>query len=72
MTVKTIIEALKIIRGAYNECCWELQRVRDKISRLEKENKPVDISLKTEEEQLSDRLYQISAVTDEILGAEIK
>lgn len=71
MTVKTIVDALKIIRQSYNECCWELQRVREKISRLEKKNKP-DIFLKTEEEQLSDKLVRISAVIDEILGTEIK
>lgn len=72
MTVKTIIDALKFILCSYNECCLELQRVRDKKSQLEKENKPVDISLETEEEQLSDKAERMSAVIDEILDAEIK
>lgn len=72
MTVKTLIRALECIRARYDECCLNLRRVRDEISELEKRNKPVDISLKSKECELTDKVSLISATIDELLDAEIK
>lgn len=72
MTVKTILNALEIVRENHAETSLRLQQVRDEILELEEKGRPVDISLKSKECELTDKVIHISVTIDELLDAEIK
>ena len=71
MKVKTILNALEVVRENYAETSMRLQQVRDEILELEDNGRPVGISLEDKERALSDRKAQLGALINELMALKV-